>query len=96
MFYIRWFGVFTSVLFGFLFQKPYSKAWDKKLRELLDNEAEITNVSDHSLKIGKYEVWTSNRWYAYATPYRAGTPERRPSISTMILFSDYVDRKCFK
>lgn len=96
MFYIRWFGVFAGVLFGACFQKPYSKAWDKKLRELIESDAEITDIRDHSLKIGGYQVWTSNRWYSYATPYGASIPERRPSISTMILFNDYVERKCFR
>lgn len=101
MFYIRWFGVWVSVHGGLLFQKSYSRAWDKTLENLIDTKTPV-KFNPHTVEIGDYEVWISNRWYSYATPYCGAfsvskrVPECRPSIKVMIKFSDYIESQAFK
>lgn len=95
MIYLRMFKVWLSVWGGILFQKQYSKGWDEKLNELLD-EYEIEPDGGHAVKIGDVVVWISNRWYSYGHAYRSRIPERRPSIRTMIRLNDEIDRQLFK
>ncbi|MNQ49180.1 hypothetical protein D3C85_630810 [compost metagenome] len=95
MIYFRVLIVWLSCMCGFLFNSRYSKEWDRKLNQLLD-EFEIKPAGSYCVDIGGYVVWTANRYYAYATPYAGGFPDRRPSIKTMIRLNDMVEKSLFK
>ena len=95
MIYVRVVVVWLSCLCGLLFQQKYSKAWDKKLNDLLDNH-EIEREGRYCVEIGGFILWVSNRYYAYGHPYGMGVPEVRPSIKTMIRLSDEIEKSLFK
>lgn len=95
MIYLRMFKVWLSVWGGVLFGEQYSKGWDIKLNQLLD-EYPIEPHGKHCVKIDSVVVWTSNQWYSYGHPYGSKYPQRRPSIKTMIRLNDEIDRQLFK
>lgn len=95
MLYLKVFGVWLKCFCGILFQEPYSKVWDIKLNELMDKNLFI-KAGDHTVTIGEYKIWISNKWYSYAHPWGCGKPAVRPSIKTMIRFSEYVEKKSFE
>lgn len=71
----EWFGHFCRSVLR-MYQQPYSHEWDKQLNQLIDKGA-VTGVSAHTLTIRYagtyYEIWTSNRWYAFGHLYRHGS-----------------------
>jgi hypothetical protein len=95
MIYLQILWIRISLMGGLLFGNPYSKAWDKKLNELLD-EYPIKFTSPHYVTLGDVNVWISNRWYTYAHPYASKLPERRPSIRTMIRLNAEIEKQLFK
>jgi hypothetical protein len=94
--YLKIVGVWFTTFFGFLFQQKYSKGWNSKLVQLLDSDAQITSDGLHCVFVGDVRVWTSNKWYAYAHPYKTNMHEVRPSIKTMIRLSQAIDKAIFK
>ena len=74
-----------------LYQMDYNKQWDLKLNELLDNIKSLEDVTleNHTVLIGSYEIWISNKYYSYGYARSIGdrfVPEYlefRPKFSTM-------------
>lgn len=68
-----------------MYQQPYSHEWDVQLNRILD-KGTVVEASTCTLTLHYegmyYEVWTSNRWYAFGHLYRTGTQ------------SDYERRRC--
>lgn len=48
---------------------PYSRAWDRRLRELLD-EHDFVLVDEFTARLGDYEIWIANQPYASMYPWR--------------------------
>ena len=96
MIYIKVAAVWLSCWGGLLFQKPYSRAWDEKLNQLLDNPEDIKILCALTINFGDITVWVGNKYYSYGHPYNCRRPEVRPSIKTMIRLSKVLDEAYFK
>lgn len=96
MIYIKVVLVWFSMLGGFLFQQAYSKVWNYKLKQLMEHDVEVKVCGEYSVLIGGIRVWTANKYYSFAHAYGENLPSRRPSIKTMILFNEYVEKKLFE
>lgn len=79
---------------------PTSKAWDKVLNELLDR-GPITEIGDHTAKVGGAVVWVANWPYGFGNPYgkeavglpKVATRKRlRAAIANALLSSLSPDR----
>lgn len=57
----------------------YSKAWDRKLNELLD-KYDFTNIGSYTAMLGDTAIWISNHPYASFTPYGRDVRPRRKTI----------------
>lgn len=71
----EWFGHLCRTVLR-MYQQPYSHGWDVQLNQLLD-KGTVVEASTYTLTLHYegmyYEVWTSNRWYAFGHIYRTGT-----------------------
>lgn len=66
-----------------LMNNPYSKKWDDRLNELLDNH-EFTNVGRYTANLGPQSIWIANYPYDCFSPYALYTKaEFRPSRLTI-------------
>lgn len=77
-----------NTVFG-MYQMKYNKAWDEKLNQLLDSHSQEAKLGSHTITLGVWDVWTSNKWFAYGNAWRLNDRplssglEFRPSIKTM-------------
>lgn len=85
------------------YNRKYNEEWDTALNKLLDmveDNADVDVVlSAYTLRIGKYEVWISNKWYSYGylyNPYLNSsdreTMEFRPKLKTMLRLDRIVQQ----
>ncbi|HCD7551345.1 TPA: hypothetical protein ND482_001645 [Citrobacter farmeri] len=80
--------------FFHMYQQPFNELWDQKLLRAL-NAGEIIFVEKHTITFScdgdVLQVWTSNRWYAYAYLYQLNgeyvdeSLKARPRFRTMRL-----------
>lgn len=75
-----------NIMFG-MYQLKYNKEWDEALNILLDKHSKHAVLETHTITLGEYEVWVSNKWYCYGNLHRAKglfiDSNYRPSIFTM-------------
>lgn len=75
-----------------LTQKPYSAEYDRYLNELMDQNAPITERSEHTRKIGNLTIWTSNYPYCYGHPYGRDQIEILPARRTVKRLHKYIEK----
>ena len=94
---------FIGSFFGLLFQQPYSKLWDKKLKGLLkgveNGTVEFVPIFNSDTKvltcyIGETLIWTINYPYSFGHlySYSSDVPKHRPSYTAMIKLKGLVDK----
>lgn len=68
-----------------------SKPWDRRLRTLIKEGAEVTNADDFTVDLGGITIWVSNYPYAYGNKRHVSSflPTRR----TRYLLRDYIEEK---
>ncbi|MFN1130414.1 hypothetical protein ACJK9F_004269 [Lelliottia nimipressuralis] len=74
------------------YNHPFSAQWDRQLERILKNGELIstsTHIAKFSLDGDVFDIWISNRWYAYATLHQLNGNtiptrlEARPRFRTM-------------
>jgi hypothetical protein len=73
--------------------KPYSSAWDRKLRELL-RDHDFTHIDQYTAQLGPYIIWISNHPYASMTLYQRGMG--RPRRITILEAGDKFEQDLLK
>jgi hypothetical protein len=69
------------------------KVWDKQVNELLDNPESINRISEYSIIINGYHIWTSNYPYAYGNQSGRDKLPRRSTVARLKMFVDAYDAK---
>lgn len=99
----KWLEVFFGTWFFSLFQRKYSKDWDKTVLETINEGKFVKFHKNHSqnytytavvqLNGIEYEVWLANKWYAYGYNYAEKDyfKQYRPSIKTMIKLEQWLE-----
>lgn len=82
----------THIVFRVGYGRPFSERWDRQLVRII-NAGKVESVNKHTIVFSYggdvFEVWTSNRWYAYAHLWSLNGKEipeniqARPRFSTM-------------
>lgn len=67
-----------------LMNNPYSAAWDKQLRALMQ-EHKFENIEFATAKLGPVTVWVANYPYSAFTPWLPVKLQVRPSRATILL-----------
>lgn len=75
---------------------PTIMEWDKKLNDLIDAGAPISNASVYSIKLGDVRIWTGNWPYAYGHPYGTPVDEMLATVRTRKRLRSYIIQQYFK
>lgn len=94
---MKYLGHVIRIVTG-MYQEEYNKDWDAKLNELLDKHWESASLSQNGvvLRLGVWQVWVGNKWYAYGHSYYVADKyisrefQYRPKMSTMIRLDKLV------
>lgn len=69
------------------------KAWDRHLRDLLENPKSITRRSEHVVMINGEAIWVSNWPYAYGSPREHKWLPSRRTAAKLKMIVDALDEK---
>lgn len=70
---------------------PTGWVWDRRLNELLDEHG-VTDIRDHTVKVGNVTVWVSNWPYGYGDPYQPAKGHFLPSYSTRLRLRREIEK----